>query len=179
MIDQILLHSLCTLILTFIMDMLHQNQYHTLDLNGLKIKQYLLITNIDFEYIEIRYTLLGVVEYPKYLQMSVTRYTIFPQKKVVNTVSKLMCTSQNKSKYTVHIRLLKQALKYIFISNKVHKVTQFKHSHWLKPYVELNTKFRADSKNDFGERLVHTNKHYNIWKTYSIQEKTKRYATCY
>ena len=54
------------------MDMLHQNQYRKVDLNGLKIKQYLLITNIDFEYIEIGYTFLAVAEYPEDLNIQYT-----------------------------------------------------------------------------------------------------------
>ena len=31
----------------------------------------------------------------------------------------------------------------------VHKIIQFIQEHWLKPYIDRNTKFRTEGKNDF------------------------------
>ena len=54
-----------------------------------------------------------------------------------------------KTGYVVHIRTLKQALNHGLILKKVHRVTQFNQEAWLKPYIEINTKLRTESKNDF------------------------------
>ena len=54
-----------------------------------------------------------------------------------------------KTEYVVHIRTLKQALNHGLILKKVHRVTQFNQEAWLKPYIEINTKLRTESKNDF------------------------------
>ena len=61
----------------------------------------------------------------------------------------------------VHIRLLEKALKGGYILRKVHKLIQFKQSHWLKLYIHLNTKFRADSSSDFEKELNWWI--FNIW----------------
>ena len=34
------------------------------------------------------------------------------------------------------------------ISKKVYRVIQFIQEAWLKPYIEMNTKFRTEAKND-------------------------------
>ena len=54
-----------------------------------------------------------------------------------------------KTEYVVHIRTLKQALNHGLILKKLHRVTQFNQEAWLKPYIEINTKLRTESKNDF------------------------------
>ena len=51
--------------------------------------------------------------------------------------------------YVVHIRSLKQALNHGLIFKKVHRVIKFNKEAWLKPYIELNIKFRTKAKNDF------------------------------
>ena len=35
------------------------------------------------------------------------------------------------------------------IFKKVHRVIQFNQEVWLKPYIEMNTKLRTETKNDF------------------------------
>ena len=35
------------------------------------------------------------------------------------------------------------------VSKKVHKVIQFNKEGWLKPYIDMNTKFTTEAKNDF------------------------------
>ena len=61
------------------------------------------------------------------------RHNIFTRKKLVDKVSKFMCTLVDKRNYTPHIRLLQQALKLCLIFKKVHKATKIKQSYWLKP----------------------------------------------
>ena len=39
------------------------------------------------------------------------------------------------------------------ILRKVHSVIQFNQEAWLKPYIEMNTKLRAEAKNDFEKQF--------------------------
>ena len=60
---------------------------------------------------------------------------------------KLVCNLYDKKEY-VQIRALKEALNDGLISKKVYRVIQFIQEAWLKPYIEMNTKFRTEAKND-------------------------------
>ena len=55
----------------------------------------------------------------------------------------------DKKNYVVHIRSLKQALNHGLILKKVHRVIQFYQEAWLKPYIDMNTEYRKNAKNDF------------------------------
>ena len=81
----------------------------------------------------------------------------------------------DKKEYVVHIRALKQALNNGLIFKKVHRVIQFNQKAWLKPYIEMNTKLRTETKNDFekdffklmnnfvfGETVENVRKHRDI-----------------
>ena len=48
-----------------------------------------------------------------------------PEIKKVNKVEKLICNIEDKEKYVVHIRALKQALNHGLALRKVHRVIQF------------------------------------------------------
>ena len=48
--------------------------------------------------------------------------------------------------HVVHIRALKQALNHGLILKKEHRVIQFNHKAWLKPYIDMNTKLRTEAK---------------------------------
>ena len=72
-----------------------------------------------------------------------------PETKNVNKVEKLTCSIEDKEKYVMRIRVLKQALNHGLVLKKVHKVTQFNREDWLKPYIDINTKLRKEAKNDF------------------------------
>ena len=56
---------------------------------------------------------------------------------------------QDKKIYVVHIRSLKQALNHGLILKKVYGVIQINQEAWLKPYIDMNTELRKQSKNDF------------------------------
>ena len=60
--------------------------------------------------------------------------------------NKLIATVQVKNKYVVHISILKQALNHGLRLKKVYNVIEFNQSHWIKPYIDINTKFRTVAK---------------------------------
>ena len=62
---------------------------------------------------------------------------------------KLVPNLKDKKGYVVHIKALDQALKHGLKLKKVHRVTEFRHSKWMKAYIMLNTKLRKDAKNEF------------------------------
>ena len=74
-----------------------------------------------------------------------------PERMKINKWSKLVCTTQNKENYVIHIRALKQALNHGLKLTKVRRIIQFDQEAWLKPYIDMNTKLRKEAKKDFGK----------------------------
>ena len=72
-----------------------------------------------------------------------------PERKKVNKVEKLICNIEDIEKYVMHIKVLKQALNHGLVLKKVYRVIQFNQKDWLKPYIDVNTKLRKETKNDF------------------------------
>ena len=66
------------------------------------------------------------------------------------------------------------SIKTWFYIEKVHKLIHFKQSHWLKPYIDLNTKFRTDSDNDFEKDLFKLINSLIFGKTYSKKSKNQK-----
>ena len=89
------------------------------------------------------------VDYPQELHVKHNSLPFFPEKMEINGVEKLVANLFNKTKYIIHINALDQALKHGLVLKKVHRVIAFKQSAWLKPYINLNTKLRTVSTNDF------------------------------
>ena len=71
-----------------------------------------------------------------------------PESKKVNKIEKLICDKQDKKKYVIHIRALKQALNRRLRLKKVHRIIQFKEKAWLKTYIDMNTELRKNAKNE-------------------------------
>ena len=74
---------------------------------------------------------------------------MLPERKKIEKVEKLIYSIEDKEKYVIHIRALKQALNHGLKLKKVHRVIQFIQKEWLKPYIDMNTKLRKEAKNDF------------------------------
>ena len=73
----------------------------------------------------------------------------FYDRKKVNKVKKLICNIEDKEKYVMYIKVLKQALNHGLVLRKVHRVIKFHQKDWLKPYINMNTELRKKAKNDF------------------------------
>ena len=98
---------------------------------------------------DIGYFLEVDVEYPKKLFGSHKDLPFLPERKKLEKVEKLVCSIEDKEKYVIHIRALKQALNHGLILKRVHRVIQFNQEAWLKPYIDMNTKLRKEAKSEF------------------------------
>ena len=65
------------------------------------------------------------VEYPKNLFNLHKDLLFSPERKKIEKCNKLICNIEDKEKYVVHIRALKQALNHGLKLKKVHRVIQF------------------------------------------------------
>ena len=74
---------------------------------------------------------------------------MLPERKKVEKVEKLICSIENKEKYVIHIRTLKQVLNCGLKLKKIHRIIQFKQKAWLKVYIDMNTGLRKKAKNEF------------------------------
>ena len=61
------------------------------------------------------------------------KFTISTRNKKVDKVKKLICGIEDKEKYVILIRSLKQALNHGLVLRKVHRLIQFNQEDWLKP----------------------------------------------
>ena len=77
-----------------------------------------------YENSDIGYIYEEDVEYPKTRHKLHSDLPFLPERMKINKCSKLTCTVQNKEKYVIHIRALKQALNNGIILKKVHRAIQ-------------------------------------------------------
>ena len=89
------------------------------------------------------------VEYPKKLHNSHRDLPFLSERRYIRGVEKLICSTEDKEKYPIHLRNLKQALNHGLILKRVHRVIQFNHKSWLQKYIDLNTNYRKKAKNEF------------------------------
>ena len=85
------------------------------------------------------------IEYPKQLWSSHKDLPFLPERKKLEKVEKLVCSIEDKEKYVIHIRALKQALNHGLVLKDVHRVIKFNQEAWLKPYIDMNTKLRKEA----------------------------------
>ena len=86
------------------------------------------------------------IGYPKELFNFHKDLPFLPKRKKVEKVEKLICSIEDKEKYVIHIRALKQALNHGLKLKKVHRIIQFKQKAWLKTYINMNTELRKKCK---------------------------------
>ena len=79
----------------------------------------------------------------------------------------------SKNNYVVHITALKQALNHGLILKKAHRVIQFNQKAWLKPYIEMNTKLKAEAKHDFEKDFLKLMKMLFLVRQRKMQESTE------
>nr|CAH7714504.1 unnamed protein product [Callosobruchus chinensis]CAH7717111.1 unnamed protein product [Callosobruchus chinensis]CAH7730238.1 unnamed protein product [Callosobruchus chinensis]CAH7732126.1 unnamed protein product [Callosobruchus chinensis] len=128
----------------------------------LPIGNFTWVENIDFYREDILKTLddsdTGYIlevdlEYPIHLHEIHKDLPLCPQrmKPPISTSKqeKLLTTLYDKKEYIIHYRNLKQVLQLGLKISKISRILKFTQSPWLKTYIDLNTKFRTESKNDF------------------------------
>ena len=64
-------------------------------------------------------------------------------------IEKLIPTLRDKKRYVLHYETLKQYLALGMELTCVHRGIKFEESHWLKPYIDMNTALRAKAANEF------------------------------
>ena len=89
------------------------------------------------------------IDYPKELFNLHKGLPFLPESKKVNKVKKLICDIEDKKKYVIHIRALKQGLNRGLRLKIVHRIIQFKQRAWLKVYIDMKTELRKNVKNEF------------------------------
>ena len=98
---------------------------------------------------DLGYFIEADVEYPKELHTVHSDLPFPPERMEVNKCKKLICNLYDKKNYVDHISSLKQALNHGLILKKVHRVIKFNQRAWLKEYINMNTEYRMNVKNDF------------------------------
>ena len=88
-------------------------------------------------------------KYPKNLHGLHEDLPFLPERMKIGKCRKLACNLHDNRNYVVHIRSLKQAFNHGLILKKVHRVIQFYQEAWPKPYIDINTEYRKNAKNDF------------------------------
>ena len=89
------------------------------------------------------------MEYSKKLWSSHKELPFLPERRKLEKVEKLVCSIEDKEKYVIHIRALKQALSHELILKEVHRVMKFNQEAWLRPYFDMNTRLRKETKSEF------------------------------
>ena len=89
------------------------------------------------------------IEYPKQLWSFHKDLPFLPKREKLEKVGKLVCSIENKEKYVIHTRALKQALNHGLVLKDVYRVIKFNQEAWLKLYIDMNTKLRTETKNEF------------------------------
>ena len=103
---------------------------------------------------DIGYFLEVDIDYPKELFNLHKDLPFLPERKKVEKVEKLICSIEDKEKYVIHIRALKQALNHGLKLKEVYRIIQFKQKAWLKPYIDMNTELRKKAQNEFEKNFL-------------------------
>ena len=69
--------------------------------------------------------------------------------KLMFNIKKLVANLHDKTGYVIYIRNLKKALDHGLVLKNIHVVIKFNQNSLLKPYIDMNTDLRKNSRNDF------------------------------
>ena len=98
---------------------------------------------------DVGYTLEVDLHYPKHLHDKHNDYPLAPERLKLGHCEKLCGTFYDKKNYVVDIRNLKLYMSLGVEVQAIHRVIQYKQKEWLKDWIDLNTNFRKNAKNDF------------------------------
>ena len=127
------------------------------------------------------------LEYPENLHDLHNDYPFCPERvECKNGVEKLIPNLRNKTNYVIHYKNRIQCLKAGMKLKKIHNGIKFIESDWMKPYIDMNTKLRAEAKNNFekdfyklmvnsvfGKTMENIRKRVNV-KLVNTKEKLKK-----
>ena len=116
------------------------------DISGINKK---FVKSYDKKNSDKGYILEVDVDYPSKLHKLHSDMPFLPERMKIDKTQKLVCNLHDKKKYVVHINILKQALDHGLKLKKVHRVIEFNQEAWLKKYIDMNTKLRKKTSNDF------------------------------
>ncbi|KAL7291745.1 hypothetical protein TKK_0014531 [Trichogramma kaykai] len=113
------------------------------------IKRFLEPTGEDGYILEVD------LKYPKEIHDAHSDLPFCPEHKIPpgGKTKKLLATLHDKKNYVIHYSLLKEAINHGLILEKVHKILHFNQKPWLKKYIDLNTRRRQESTNEFDRNL--------------------------
>ena len=90
------------------------------------------------------------LEYPEELHDLHNDYPLCPERVECDKgVKKLIPNLRNKNNYVIHYRNLIQCLRLGMKLKKIHRGIKFVESDFMKPYIDKNTKLRAQTKDPF------------------------------
>jgi hypothetical protein len=114
------------------------------------------VMNVDDESSK-GYMLEVDLEYPTELHDLHNDYPFAPESLVLGKVNKLVPNFNNKIKYVIHYRTLKQCLSQGLKLSKIHRVLEIDQSTWMKTYIDLNTEMRKKGYQRSWEGLFQIN----------------------
>ena len=86
------------------------------------------------------------VRYTEILQELHNDLPFLPERTKIEKVEKVLANLHDKTEYVINIRNLKQALNHRLVLKKVLRVIKLNPKAWLKPYIDMNTYLRKNSK---------------------------------
>ena len=106
------------------------------------------IKNYD-EDSDLGYFIEADIEYPKNLHLLHSDLPFLSERMEVNKCKKLICNLYDKDNHVYHISSFKQVLNHGLKLKKVHRAIKFNQRAWLKEYIDMNTEYRKNARNEF------------------------------